>query len=73
MSVSKEERMAAIVEMRKQADERRKAFKAELERENGTQDNPKRDILFQKAWEFGHAYGENDVRIYYEDLIDLVR
>lgn len=36
-------------------------------------DNPKKDKLFEKAWEYGHSSGHSEVLNYYDDLVDLIR
>ena len=38
----------------------------------GIADNPKRDLLFEKAWSHGHAGGFNDVLYWAEELVDLI-
>ena len=48
-------------------------FTEDIAREFGVQDNPKRDLLFSKAWELGHSAGYSEVYGYYEDLVDLIR
>ena len=51
----------------------RNVFKAELENAFGVQPHhPKADLLFAKAWQLGHAYGEAEVKLYYEDLLELI-
>ena len=48
-------------------------FKLDLEEEFGVQNNPKRDMLFGKAWARGHAYGYTEVASVYEDLVELIQ
>lgn len=48
-------------------------LKARLERENGTEGMLKADLLWQKAWEFGHASGLYDVENWYNDLVELIK
>lgn len=48
-------------------------FIDDLEKENGMENNPKKDILWAKAWEHGHSSGYEDVINIYEDLIELVK
>lgn len=47
-------------------------FEHDLAEENGMLDNPKRYLLWAKAWEQGHASGLSDVEYWYEDLLELV-
>ena len=47
-------------------------FKADLEAEFGVENNPKKDKLYEKAWDRGHAYGLGDVYIAYADLVELI-
>jgi hypothetical protein len=44
-------------------------FKKDLLEEFGLSDHPKKDIIFDKAWSDGHAYGFHEV---YNEMIDLV-
>ena len=48
-------------------------FKADLEREEGVEDNPKRDLLFEIAWDEGHADGYSEVWNHYTALAELIR
>lgn len=32
-----------------------------------------RDAVWRKAWEDGHSYGEREVKLQYDDLMDIVR
>lgn len=57
-------------------DESRKAkieLKNTLEKENGLEGHPKAQVLFDLAWDYGHAYGDNEVRSYYEDMAELLK
>jgi len=47
-------------------------FKSDLENINGIENNPKKELLWEKAWDRGHAHGITDVKSAYEDLIDLI-
>ena len=44
-------------------------IKAELFRQQGIEGNPKRGLLFDKAWERSHPGGHRDVNNYALDLI----
>ena len=57
---------------RKAETEARQRFRADLEEENGTGPNPKADLIFQKAWDRGHAGGYHDVANVYNDLVELI-
>jgi hypothetical protein len=48
-------------------------FKQDVFAELDIEDNPKRDLLFDKAWERGHACGLHEVFMYAEDLVELIR
>jgi hypothetical protein len=30
-------------------------------------------VIYEKAWEDGHAFGYSEVEIHYQDLVDLIR
>ena len=47
-------------------------FKKDLFNELGIADNPKKDLLFSKAWEISHSYGYNEVFSTAEDLVELI-
>ena len=63
-----EERKAYNEKCRRESGECR----AKCEREHGTEDNPKADLLWQKAWEQGHSSGLHEVAIVYADIAELV-
>ena len=48
-------------------------FTEDIAREFGVHGNPKADLLFSIAWEFGHSAGYSEVYGYYGDLVDLIR
>ncbi|AMS01181.1 hypothetical protein AR9_g097 [Bacillus phage AR9] len=48
-------------------------LKRELEKFYNTSNHPKREKLFELAWEYGHGHGSHEVDFYYDDLIDLIR
>ena len=46
--------------------------KSSLEKMYGIQNHPKRQILWDLAWEQGHAGGFSDVENYYRELVVLI-
>ena len=44
-----------------------------LEEHYAMKGNPKADILFHLAWEYGHASGNYDVIYSYSDMVALVK
>jgi hypothetical protein len=48
-------------------------FKSDLEAEHGLAGHPKADLLFDIAWEHGHANGYYDVEIHYSELAELLK
>lgn len=44
-----------------------------LEEKFKTKDHPKASLLFQMAWQLGHAGGEFEVVSYYSQLIELIQ
>ena len=46
---------------------------AALAREYGLVDHPKLALLYSIAWDLGHAYGHDEVEIYFERLVPLIR
>jgi hypothetical protein len=53
--------------------EKRMAHKAEMENDSGLAGHPKADMLYQIAWNMGHAYGFNEVANYYHELAPLLQ
>lgn len=47
-------------------------FEKDLYEDLGIEDNPKKEKLFTKAWEFGHSSGYSEVYNYACDLVDLI-
>jgi hypothetical protein len=47
-------------------------FKADLFEELEITDNPKRELLFQKAWDRGHSAGFSEVYAEALELVDLI-
>lgn len=50
-----------------------KKFKNDLFEELEIQDNPKRELLYQKAYELGHSYGCSEVFYYAKELAELIK
>ena len=48
-------------------------FKARLAKENGVENNPKLDRLFGIAWDFGHSSGFDEVDLYFNRMVDLIK
>lgn len=49
------------------------AFRAALFEEYEVTLNPKKDICYAKAYEFGHSSGYHEIAIYFADLVDLIK
>lgn len=47
-------------------------FKNDMFEELGITDNSKRNLLFEKAWEFGHSCGYESVAAYMCDMVELI-
>jgi hypothetical protein len=50
-----------------------KDFKNYLFEFYDVQDNPKRDALWDKAWDKGNANGLREVAVVFDDLVDLIQ
>lgn len=48
-------------------------FKEDLFEELEIQDNPKRELLYQKAYEMGHSYGFSEIYCYACELVELIK
>ena len=47
--------------------------KARLESDYGIEGNPKRDVLWNIAYEWGHSSGLSEVERVYDDLVELIK
>ena len=63
---------AAVRKYREAANDVEARFRQAVIDHLGIADNPKRDLLFEKAWSHGHAGGFNDVLYWAEELVDLI-
>jgi hypothetical protein len=52
---------------------RKRKHREELEAECRTAGAPKAALLYELAWDFGHASGYEEVALYYRSMADLVR
>lgn len=48
-------------------------FKQDLFETFCVEDNPKREQLFQLAWEYGHSSGHEEVHNHFCEMVDLIR
>lgn len=48
-------------------------FKSDLFEELEIQENPKRELLYRKAYELGHSYGFSEIYCYACDLVELIK
>ena len=67
--MTKEERKQWVEQQRKLVED----FKTTLAEEFEVADNPKFEKCFELAWSFGHASGFNEVRLYFIDLVELIK
>lgn len=74
--IAKTDRDIERVKQRTQAAEdaanQRESLRRRLEDEYGMKRHPKREVLWNKAWEHGHACGESEVANWYGELFELV-
>lgn len=47
--------------------------KIEMFKELGIADNPKREMLWDVAYDLGHSVGIDKIFLYMEDLVELIR
>lgn len=67
------ERLAQWEEVVRKRGEEKVALKEKLEQAHSLEFHPKRAPLFDKAWEIGHANGDHEVELVYDNLVDLIR
>ena len=58
-----------------EAEERRlmEQFQTDLYEEFGVTDNPKRELLYSKAWDEGHYAGLSEVYCVFRNMVDLIQ
>jgi predicted aminopeptidase len=47
-------------------------MRSRLEKEYGLTEHPKRELLWDKAWDRGHSAGYDEVELVYGDLAELL-
>lgn len=62
-----------ITEYREQESRHEATFKVDLFEENGVLGNPKAELAYNMAWDHGHASGLEDVAIWFEKLVELIK
>ena len=62
-----------IVKFFEEEAKKKSEFKGRLAKENGIENHPKLDRLFEIAWCFGHSSGFNEVDIYFSEMVDLIK
>lgn len=73
VQASPDERAAARAQLRQLAVKKKALFRSDLEDEYGVpHDHPKAQLLWERAWDLGHANGLYEVLNHYEDLVDLI-
>ena len=68
----KEKHRAALMEYNNHTIELLDKFQADLEKEFGVEDNPKKNKLYSIAWDMGHSSGLSEVYHYYSELVELI-
>lgn len=63
----------ALMARHEQKAREKKDHKLKLAQEHGLVDHPKLDLLYEKAWQHGHANGWSEVAFWFENLSELVR
>lgn len=48
-------------------------FKLDLFKEEGVEDNPKREKCYSIAYEHGHSAGKSEVSIYFSEFVELIK
>lgn len=66
------ERVKRQAQANEEAARQVESLRRRLEDEYETQTHPKRDLLWSKAWEHGHACGEAEVAHWYSEFAELV-
>ncbi len=69
----KDELKKAQAKRRAETGVERLALKQSLEEENGVVGHPKSDYLFLQAWSRGHALGDTEVKMCYNEMVWLIK
>lgn len=51
----------------------KKSLRERLEADNGIGDHPKRNLLWEKAWEHGHSGGDHEVEFWYGEFLEMLQ
>lgn len=62
----------AKTEYQKESRRLQQKFEDDLKEHLGIVDNPKANLLLERAWFLGHAGGYEEIIAYAEDLVDLI-
>lgn len=68
----REQRCQALLDRLAKEEQEKAAHKNKLAKEHDLTNNPKLDLLYQKAWEHGHANGFSEVEFWFDDLAELL-
>ena len=71
--MSNSEYIAKRKEYSKVVSEITENFKLALFKEHNIETNPKREMVWSKAWEHGHSYGYSEVELNFQDFVELVK
>lgn len=58
---------------REEEEKIRNRFEKDLEKEFQVEDNPKKGLLWDLAWDYGHSSGLSTIFCYYNELVELIR
>ena len=50
-----------------------KEFREALFKHHGIENNPKKDMCFDLAWEHAHSPGYSEIEIYFDDFVRLIK
>jgi len=71
--MSAEMRAEAMTAYRQGEQERIGRFRLEIAREYKMVTHPKEELVWNKAWDHGHADGLGEVAYWYEEFVEVVR
>lgn len=65
--------MTTLKQRKIELEQVRESHKANLAKECGVEGNPKLDMCYYLAWQYGHAHGFDEVASHFYDLVRLIK
>lgn len=71
--IQRQVKAVEVLDRFERAEQERRAHQLKLETEHDLGKHPKKDLLYQLAWDYGHSCGFHEVELYYSTLAELLK